>query len=38
MNLADIIAEYEVAQIEDKIMPYVPDDLKEEFSYLLGLR
>jgi len=36
-ELADIIAEYEVSQIEDKIMPFVPDDLKEEFSYILGL-
>jgi len=36
-ELSDIIAEYEVSQIEDKIMPYVPDDLKKEFSYILGL-
>ncbi|RLA79713.1 MAG: hydrolase [Epsilonproteobacteria bacterium] len=36
-ELADIIAEYEVAQIEDKIMPYIPDSMKKEFSYLLGL-
>jgi len=36
-ELADIIAEYEVSQIEDKIMPYIPEDLKEEFSYILGL-
>jgi len=36
-ELADIIAEYEVVQIEDKIMPYIPDDLKEEFAYILGL-
>ena len=36
-ELADIIAEYEVAQIEDKIMPYVPEDLKDEFAYILGL-
>ena len=36
-ELSDIIAEYEVAQIEDKIMPYIPDDLKKEFSYILGL-
>ncbi|BFU78402.1 HD domain-containing protein [Arcobacter sp. 15-2] len=36
-ELADIIAEYEVVQIEDKIMPYIPHNLKEEFSYLLGL-
>ena len=36
-ELADIIAQFEVAQIEDKIMPYIPQDLKKEFSYLLGL-
>lgn len=36
-ELADIIAEYEVSQIEDKIMPYVPESLKDEFSYILGL-
>lgn len=36
-ELADIIAEYEVVQIEDKIMPFIPDDLKDEFSYILGL-
>ncbi len=36
-ELADIIAEYEVVQIEDKIMPYIPLNLKEEFSYILGL-
>ncbi len=36
-ELADIIAEYEVAQIEDKIMPYIPDSMKKEFSYILGL-
>ncbi|MEA3498992.1 MAG: HD domain-containing protein [Campylobacterota bacterium] len=36
-ELADIIAEYEVTQIEDKIMPYIPDDMKKEFSYILGL-
>ena len=36
-ELADIIAEYEVSQIEDKIMPYIPDDIKKEFSYILGL-
>ncbi len=36
-ELADIIAEYEVSQIEDKIMPYIPVTLKKEFSYILGL-
>jgi len=36
-ELADIIAQFEVSQIEDKIMPYIPADLKKEFSYILGL-
>ena len=36
-ELADIIAEYEVQQIEDKILPYIPESYKEEFSYILGL-
>jgi len=36
-ELADIIAEYEVSQIEDKIMPYIPNGIKKEFSYILGL-
>ncbi len=36
-ELADIIAQFEVSQIEDKIMPYVPASMKKEFSYILGL-
>ncbi len=36
-ELADIIAEYEVDQIMDKIMPFVPLNMKKEFSYILGL-
>ena len=36
-ELADIIAQFEVSQIEDKIMPYVPDSMKKEFSYILGM-
>ncbi|MEA3383374.1 MAG: HD domain-containing protein [Campylobacterota bacterium] len=36
-DLADIIAQFEVSQIEDKIMPYVPDSMKKEFAYILGL-
>ena len=36
-ELADIIAQFEVGQIEDKIMPYIPETLKKEFSYILGL-
>ncbi len=36
-ELADIIAQFEVSQIEDKIMPYVPESIKKEFAYILGL-
>jgi putative hydrolase of HD superfamily len=36
-QLADIIAEFEVSQIDDKIMPNIPLELKKEFSYILGL-
>ncbi|MFY9074779.1 hydrolase [Malaciobacter mytili] len=36
-ELSDIIAEYEIIKIEDEILPFVPEDIKEEFSYLLGL-
>jgi putative hydrolases of HD superfamily len=36
-ELAQIIAQFEVSQIEDKIMPYVPANIKSEFSYILGL-
>ncbi len=36
-ELSDIIAEYEIIKIEDDILPFIPDDIKDEFSYLLGL-
>lgn len=36
-ELSDIISEYEILKIDDDIMPYVPDALKDEFSYYLGL-
>lgn len=36
-ELADIIAQFEVSQIEDKILPYVPSNMVKEFSYILGL-
>jgi putative hydrolases of HD superfamily len=36
-ELADIIAQFEVNQIEDKIFPYVPSNMLKEFSYILGL-
>jgi putative hydrolase of HD superfamily len=36
-ELSEIISEYEILKIEDDIMPCVPEVLKEEFSYYLGL-
>ena len=36
-DLSDIISEYEIIKIDDDIMPNVPNSLKEEFSYYLGL-
>jgi putative hydrolase of HD superfamily len=36
-ELADIIAQFEVTQIEDKILPYIPSDIFGEFRYILGL-
>ncbi len=36
-ELADIIAEYEIAKLEDDILPNIPAKIKDEFSYLLGL-
>lgn len=36
-ELSEIIAEYEIAKIEDDIMPNIPENLQEEFSYILGI-
>lgn len=36
-DLSEIISEYEIIKIEDDIMPNVPQSIKEEFSYYLGL-
>ena len=36
-DLSKIISEYEIIKIEDDIMPNIPSDLKDEFSYYLGL-
>lgn len=36
-ELSELIAEYEIIKIEDDILPNVPDDIKKEFAYLLGL-
>ena len=37
-ELSDIIAEYEIQKIDTDILPNVPAQLHEEFSYLLGLK
>ncbi|QNK84585.1 HD domain-containing protein [Aliarcobacter cryaerophilus] len=36
-ELSEIIAEYEVAKIEDDILPNIPMNIQEEFSYILGI-
>jgi len=36
-ELSDIIAEYELEKIEDDILPNIPEELRNEFSYILGL-
>ena len=36
-DLSDIIAEYEVAKIEDDILPNIPESIQKEFSYILGI-
>ncbi len=36
-ELADLISEYEITKIDDDILPNVPEPIREEFSYLLGL-
>ena len=36
-DLASIIGEFEITKINDEILPNIPNNLKKEFSYLLGL-
>lgn len=36
-ELSEIIAEYEVAKIEDDILPNIPETMQKEFAYILGL-
>ena len=36
-ELSDIISEYEIIKINEKILPNIPEFLHSEFSYLLGL-
>lgn len=37
-GLNEIISDYEMRLIEDKILPYVPQSFRDEFSYILGVR
>lgn len=37
-GLNEIISEYEMRLIDDKILPFVPESFKSEFSYILGIR
>lgn len=37
-GLNEIISEYEMRLIEDKILPYIPQSFRNEFSYILGVR
>ncbi len=36
-ELSGLIAEYEISKIEDDILPNVPENMKDEFKYILGL-
>ncbi len=36
-ELSELISEYEIIKIEDDILPNVPEEIKKEFGYLLGL-
>ncbi len=37
-GLNEIISDYEMRLIDEKILPFVPENFKEEFSYILGIR
>lgn len=37
-GLDEIINEYEIKLINDKILPFIPEKFKTEFSYILGMR
>lgn len=37
-GLNEIINEYEMKLIDEKILPFVPDSFRDEFSYILGIR
>ncbi len=37
-GLDDLISEFEMAKIEEAIMPNIPANIKDEFSYILGIK
>lgn len=37
-GLNEIINEYEMRLIDEKILPFVPESFRDEFSYILGIR
>lgn len=37
-GLNELISEYEMRLIDEKILPFVPENIKDEFSYILGIR
>ncbi|CAD7288175.1 HD domain-containing protein [Campylobacter suis] len=37
-GLNEIISEYEMKLIDEKILPFVPDSFRGDFSYILGIR
>lgn len=37
-GLNEIISEYEMRLIEERILPYIPQSFRAEFSYILGVR
>lgn len=36
-GLSEIISDYELKLIDEKILPYVPNNIRSEFAYLLGI-
>lgn len=37
-GLNEIISEYEMRLIDERILPFVPENFRNEFSYILGIR
>jgi putative hydrolase of HD superfamily len=37
-GLDEIISEFEIQKIEKEIMPYIPQHIRDEFLYLLGIK